>query len=130
MFPTNQQRVAFRAKPVRGSVVQVSCDQAECANKKFGWKVVLSGSSQSDTVQWVRNGGTNRWYIEDKIDNDLWEFTFPAGQDCFKKHYAQDMVFDIGRFETGRSAIWYPDGDAFVGDSDAHLRKLKEAIDG
>lgn len=110
--------------------MQVSCDVAECQSKKFGWKVILSHKSQGESVQWLRAGGTNRYFIENKIDDDLWEFTFPAGQDCFKKHYAQDFVFDIARVETGRRTIWYPDGDAFVGDSDAHLRKLKEEING
>jgi hypothetical protein len=42
----------------------------------------------------------------------------------------RDPVFNIGRKDTGGRLLLYPDGDAFIEDSDQHLRKLKEVIDG
>lgn len=60
----------------------------------------------------------------------LVSFYFAAGQNCFETHWQRDPIFNIGRFEYDRRAILYPDGDAFVEDSDKHLRKLKEVING
>lgn len=122
-------KVIFKGRPARGTVVRVSCTDARCEAREFGWKVILSDQTQSKQVEFIRSGGTTRYFIEEKTGDGLWTFTFPAGQDCFKKHYAQDMVFDIARVETGRPPLWYPDGDAFVGDSDTHLRKLKEELE-
>lgn len=119
----------FKAKHVRGAVRQISCTEAKCQNKENGWMVVLSTPAQQDAIDWVKAGNTGRHFKEKIEQAGLVTFIFSPGQDCFNKHWQREPVFDIGRKEAGRVVI-YPDGDAFVEDSDKHLRKLKEAING
>ena len=129
MSLTPNQITTFKARPVRGAVRQLSCFEALCQKKEKGWLVVLPVPAQQDMVDWVRAGNTRRHFKEKIQDEGLVTFVFSAGQDCFDKHWQRDPVFDIGRKEAGR-VLMYPDGDAFVEDSDKHLRKLKEAING
>ena len=125
----NNQLTTFKAKHVRGALRQLSCTEARCQKREHGWMTVLSISAQQSTIDWVRAGYTRRHFIEKTEAAGMVTFYFSAGQDCFNAHWQRDPVFDIGRKEAGR-VLMYPDGDAFVEDSDKHLRKLKEYING
>ena len=120
----------FRARHVRGSVRQLTCDQANCSNRQLGWMVILPVPSKQMAVNFIRAGKTGKRFTEKIEDSGMVTFLFDAGQDCFEKHMHRDPVFNIGRKDTGGGLLLYPDGDAFIEDSDRHLRKLKEAIDG
>ena len=126
-----RQNRAFKLKPSRGSVRQASCKEINCIKMQEGWITLLSPHvpRHADVIACLRRGDVKRAFIEAVISDDLIEFRFSAGQDCFEKHYIQDMVFNIGRKDTGTPVLWYPDGDAFVEDSDKHLRKIKEVVD-
>jgi len=91
--------------------------------------VVLAIPAQQDLIDLIRTGGTKKQYTERIESPGMVTFYFRAGQDCFDRHYERYPVFDIGRMEGGRTLI-YPDGDAFVEDSDAHLRRLRRVING
>ena len=129
MSLTPNQTTTFKARHVRGAVRQLSCDAAGCQNREHGWMVALAVPAQQDTVDWVRAGQTGRRYTERLESPGLVTFYFAPGQECFDKHWQRDPVFDIGRKEAGR-VLMYPDGDAFIEDSDRHLRRLKEVING
>ena len=129
MSLTPNQTTTFKAKHVRGAVRQLSCDEAGCLNREHGWMVALAVPAQQDTVDWVRAGQTGRRYTEKIESEGLVTFYFTPGQNCFTTHWQRDPVFMIGRKEAGRVRM-YPDGDLFVEDSDKHLRKLKEVING
>ena len=129
MLHIPRPKTSFKARPTRGAVVQISCEAAKCLNHLNGWNTILEIASHLDTIEWVRRGNTHRRFTEKAVGQGLIEFRFEAGQECFTKHYQQDMMFDIARVED-RRVIFYPDGDAFVEDSDKHLRKIKEVIDG
>jgi len=126
---TPNQLTTFKAKHVRGAVRQLSCTDAVCDKREHGWMVVLATPAQQDMVDFIRTGHTHRSFVEKCDSPGLVTFVFSAGQDCFEKHWHRDPVFDIGRKEGGTLRL-YPDGDLFVEDSDKHLRKLKEAING
>ena len=99
---------------------------------KYGWKTILSYSNPKmiSAMEWIRKGGTGRAFVEQQVGDGMVEFYFREGQSCFDKHYVQDFVFDIGKRNTNEArTLWYPDGDAFVEDSDNHLRKIKEVVD-
>ena len=91
--------------------------------------VVLAIPAQQDLIDLIRTGGTKKRYIERIESPGVVTFYFAAGQTCFVKHWERYPIFKIGRVEGGRTLI-YPDGDAFVEDSDTHLRKLRRVIDG
>ena len=129
MSLTPNQLTTFKARHVRGAVRQLSCDEAACPNREHGWMIALAVPAQQGTVDWVRAGHTGRRYQEKIESPGMVTFYFAAGQNCFGQHWQRDPVFNIGRKEAGR-VLMYPDGDAFVEDSDKHLRKLKEAING
>ena len=97
----------FKARHVRGSVRQLTCEEADCAAMANGWATVLPLES-----------------------SDLLTFYFSPGQECFETHWQRDPVFIIGRSDPGIRTLIYPDGDAFVEDSDKHLRQLKEVLNG
>jgi len=150
---THRPKTSFKARPARGTVVEVSCETAQCLNYLNGWKTILSTTVSAhvpvhdktsyglygrydpttftyreNLIEWIRAGNTNRRYTEQSLGNGLIEFVFEAGQQCFTKHYQQDMVFDIARVEDSK-VMFYPDGDAFIEDSDKHLRKIKEVVE-
>ena len=129
MSLTPRHITTFKARHVRGAVRQLSCTEAVCQKKEKGWLVVLPVPAQQGTIDWVRAGNTGRHFREKVEGEGLVTFVFSAGQDCFDKHWQRDPIFNIGRKEAGR-VLMYPDGDAFVEDSDKHLRKLKEVING
>ena len=120
----------FKMKRVRGAVRQLTCFEAQCPKQANGWLVPLATPAQDDMINWVRAGNTRRAYTEKRESPGLVSFYFAAGQNCFETQWQRDPIFNIGRFEQDRRAILYPDGDAFVEDSDKHLRKLKEVING
>jgi len=120
----------FKMKHTRGAVRQVTCDQYGCKNREHGWMVVLPVPAQQDMVDFVRNGGTNRQFLEKIESPALVTFYFHAGQDCFDKHISRDPLFDIRRNDSGGGSLLYPDGDAFVWDSDTHLRQIKAVVEG
>ena len=120
----------FRARHVRGAVKQLTCDQANCSNRQLGWMIILPVPTKQMAVDFIRAGKTGKRFTEKVEGSGMVTFYFDAGQDCFEKHMHRDPVFNIGRKDTGGRLLLYPDGDAFIEDSDRHLRKLKEAIDG
>ena len=120
----------FKMKHTRGAVRQITCDQFGCKNREHGWMVVLPVPAQQDMVDFVRNGGTNRQFLEKIESAGIVTFYFHAGQDCFDKHISRDPLFDIRRNDSGGGSLLYPDGDAFVWDSDTHLRQIKAAVEG
>ena len=117
---------------------RLSCKEAECDGIKNGWEVILSETSHAKMIEYLRAGNTGRefdvgiyrHYMEVVRSPGLIAFRFPANQPCFQKHTQRDGVFNISRVDTGARPLVYPDGDAFIMDSDSHLRKLKEAYDG
>lgn len=117
---------------------RLSCKEAECDGIKNGWEVILSETSHAKMIEYLRAGKTGRefddgiyrHYMEVVRSPGLIAFRFPANQPCFQKHTQRDGVFNISRVDTGARPLVYPDGDAFIMDSDSHLRKLKEAYDG
>ena len=129
MPSTNKPSTIFKARHVRGSERILTCDEYKCANRENGWMVVLSIPAQQAAVEFIRGGKTNRRFTEKTESEGLATFYFEAGQNCFAEHWGRDPVFDIGRRDGGR-LIMYPDGDAFIEDSDRHLRQLKSVIDG
>ena len=94
-----------------------------------GWATVLP-LMMADTIEWIRKGGTGRHYREAMESSNLLTFYFSPGQECFETHWQRDPVFIIGRSDPGIRTLIYPDGDAFVEDSDKHLRQLKEVLNG
>lgn len=129
MSLTPNQVTKFKAKLTRGAERQISCEVARCANQEHGWMIVLATPAQQDLIDMVRTGGTRKRYVERIESPGTVTFYFRAGQDCFENHWERYPIFDIGRVEGGRTLI-YPDGDAFVEDSDSHLRKLRRVING
>ena len=120
----------FKIRQARGSVRQISCDEFRCQNREFGWMVVLPVPAQQDMVDFIRNGGTNREYSEKRESLGLITFYFKSGQDCFSKHYSVDPLFTVRRSDSEGRTLQYPDGDAFIWDSDTHLRKIKAVVEG
>ena len=123
-------KTTFKATHVRGSIRQLTCDEANCNAKELGWKTVLSVSANQYAIDFIRAGRTGRRFKEVIESEALVTFEFAVGQNCFATHWQTDSVFNIKRRDGGGGVILYPDGDAFVEDSDKHLRKLKEAING
>jgi hypothetical protein len=128
--PNETPKTTFKATHVRGSVRQLTCDEADCNAKAMGWRTVLPIPAHQDAANFIRAGKTSRRFKEVIESEGLVTFYFAEGQNCFEKHWQRDPVFNIKRRNTGGGIILYPDGDAFVEDSDKHLRKLKEAING
>ena len=122
-------KTKFVLKRARGAERLLSCDEAGCESREKGWMPILSLPAQQKEVNFIRSGNTGKRYLEKIESEGLITFYFSPGQDCFGKHWGRDAVFDIGKLETERAALWYPDGDAFVEDSDKHLRKLKEVLE-
>jgi hypothetical protein len=54
----------FRARHVRGSVRQLTCDQADCSNRQLGWMIVLPVPSKQNAVAFVRAGKTGKRFTE------------------------------------------------------------------
>lgn len=57
-----------------------SCEEVECSAYLKGWKTILPGNS--DLIYLLKRSG--RRYTEQRVDAGLIEFTFAAGQSCFK----------------------------------------------
>ena len=129
-MPNEKPKTTFKAAHVRGSVRQLTCDEADCNEKAMGWRTVLPIPAHEKAVNFIRAGKTGRRFKEVIESPGLVTFYFAEGQNCFNKHWQRDPVFNIRRRDGGGGVILYPDGDAFIEDSDKHLRKLKEAING
>ena len=120
----------FKMNHTRGAVVQLTCDEAGCKKRENGWMIVLSLPAQQDLVDFIRNGGTRRQFVEKFESQGMVTFYFHAGQDCIEgKHMRRDPIFDIRRNDSEGRSLLYPDGDAFVWDSDTHLRKIKSVME-
>jgi hypothetical protein len=131
VLPTLKATTSFKAKHVPGSVRELTCEEADCADYLNGFKTILAIPAQQHLVDFIRAGKSGRHFIEKREGDGLVAFEFPPGQKCFKgNHWERFPVFNISRKETEGRSLLYPDGDAFVEDSDKHLRKLKEAING
>ena len=120
----------FKMKHTRGAVRDVTCLEFNCRNFLNGWMVVLPNESQKEMIDFVRSGATGRKFIEKHESAGITTFYFHAGQNCFEQHKQRDPLFDISRHDTEGRSLWYPDGDAFVWDSDTHLRKIKAVVEG
>lgn len=57
-----------------------TCAEIECAAYLKGWKTILP--CNSDLIPLLKRSG--RKYTEERVDGGLIEFTFEAGQKCFK----------------------------------------------
>lgn len=130
MSPILRAKRTFKMKHTRGAVRQVTCDEFGCKNRKNGWMIVLPVPLHQDTVDFIRNGGTRRQFVEKIESEGMVTFYFHSGQDCFDKHISRDPLFDIRRNDSNGGSLLYPDGDAFVWDSDTHLRKIKRVVEG
>lgn len=122
-------KTKFVLRRARGAERKLTCLEANCESKEKGWKTILSSPAQQNLINFIRSGKTGRRYLEVIESEGLVTFYFAEGQDCFNEHWGRDAVFDIGKLQTERPSLWYPDGDAFVEDSDKHLRKLKEVME-
>lgn len=122
----------FIAKHVPGSVRKLTCEEANCVGYLKGWTTVLSIPAQQHFVDFIRSGQTERIFVEKREGDGLIAFDFPPGQQCFKPddHWERYPIFNVYRKQTEGRSLVYPDGDAFIEDSDKHLRKLKEVING
>ena len=130
MLHTHRPTTAYKMRHTRGSVTQLNCKEFGCQRYAKGWRVVLGAIEQKDTIDWVKAGNTGRRFTVLNEQQGMVPFYFSPEQNCFEKHFSRLPLFDIGRVTTGQKTILYPDGDAFVEDSDNHLRKLKEVING
>ena len=123
-------KTTFKATHMPGTVKQLTCDEADCGARAMGFKIVLSLSAQQGAINYIRSGKTGRRFLEKSEDALFATFYFQEGQNCFETHWQRDPIFNIRRKDTGGRVITYPDGDAFIGDSDSHLRRIKEALNG
>ena len=122
-------KTRFVLKRARGAERRISCNEAKCQQRENGWVTILSLPAQQKEIDFIRTGKTGKRYLEEIESEGLVSFNFAPGQNCFREHWNRDAVFDIGKLETERASLWYPDGDAFIEDSDKHLRKLKEVLE-
>ena len=121
--------VTFKMRTTASAIRPMTCAEAECANRAYGWKTILPFPAKVEWIEWLRAGKSGKHFVESQDAPGLVTFTFSPGQDCFQKHTEREARFDIGRKEGGR-VLMYSSGDHFVDDSGRHLEKLKEAING
>ena len=121
--------VTFKMRTTASAIRPMTCAEAECANRAYGWKTILPVPARIDWVEWLRTGNSGKAFVERQESPGMVTFYFKAGQDCFRKHTEREARFDIGRKEGGR-VLMYDSGDHFIDDSGKHLEKLKEAING
>ena len=129
MWRIDAPTTRFVLKRARGAERRLTCLEANCESMEKGWKTILSSPAQDRLINYIRAGKTGKRYLEVSESAGLVTFYFAEGQECFTAHWGRDPVFDIGKLESERASIWYPDGDAFIEDSDKHLRKLKEVME-
>ena len=121
--------VTFKMKTTASAIRPMTCAEAECSARAFGWQTILPSPAKVEWIEWLRAGNSGKHFVESRDAPGLVTFTFSPGQDCFQKHTEREARFDIGRKEGGRT-LMYSSGDHFVDDSQKHLEKLKEARNG
>lgn len=62
---------------------KATCAEINCGAWRAGWKTILA--ADSDLVQLVRSMAKRMKFTETKNEDGLIEFTFEAGQSCFKE---------------------------------------------
>jgi hypothetical protein len=124
-------KTSFIARHVPGSVRKLTCEEANCVGYLNGWRTLLSIPAQQNLVDFIRSGRTEKIFVEKREGDGLVAFEFPPGQQCLKPdHWERQPIFNVYRKETEGRTLLYPGPDEFIEDSDKHLRKLKEAMNG
>ena len=124
-----KELVTFKMRTTPSAVRPITCAEAECMNRAYGWKTILPTPAKIEWIEWIRAGNSGKHFLEVQESPGLITFYFKPGQDCFQRHTEREARFDIGRKEGGRG-LMYDSGDHFVDDSGRHLEKLKEQING
>ena len=125
----NNDLTTFKMKTTASAIRPLTCAQAECSSRAFGWQTILPFPAKVEWIEWLRAGNSGRHFREAIESPGIVTFYFSAGQDCFTKHTEREARFDIGRKEGGRT-LMYDSGDHFVDDSGKHFELLKEAMNG
>jgi hypothetical protein len=94
--PNGVPKTTFKATHVRGSVRQLTCDEADCTAKAMGWRTVLPIPAQLSAVNFIRAGKTGRRFKEAIESEGLVTFYFGEGQNCFETHWQRDPTLGAG----------------------------------
>ena len=120
--------VTFKMRTTASAIRPLTCIEAECSARAYGWKTILPFPEKVAWMEWLRAGKSGKHFVESQESPHLVTFYFSPGQDCFQTHTEREARFDIGRKE-GERVLMYENGDHFIDDSGRHLEKLKEAME-
>jgi hypothetical protein len=121
--------VTFKMRTTASAIRSMTCKEAECSARAYGWKTILPSPAKIEWIEWLRAGKSGKHFREASESPGMVTFYFSEGQDCFQTHTEREARFDIGRKEGGR-VLMYESGDHFVDDSGRHLEQLKEKLNG
>lgn len=83
-----------RSMPLATHWRAASCEEFGCSAFRLGWKTVIP--KDSDLIAVLK--GSGRKYTSERVQGDLVEFAFEAGQPCFRA--------STHRIQTDRPAIY------------------------
>ncbi len=108
-----------------------TCEEVDCVAYLNGWKTTVDesadlGAAQADYIR--RRSG--RRYTEDRTPTGLTEFTFPAGQACFR---AGEHKTNIGRaplfvVDSGDRRYRHTSADSWADDLRTHVGGIVDEI--
>tara|TARA_R100000808_G_C2124537_1_gene135030 strand:+ start:229 stop:621 length:393 start_codon:yes stop_codon:yes gene_type:complete len=123
------RQTTYRAiKPIATHFRQATCQEVNCLNYTRGWKTILPVNHEG--INWIRQSNYRYNEVTD-LDNNMVEFIFEAGQNCFKqsKHVIsldKPAIFAI----QDANGLKKQEANEWIDKFDNHLTKLKGEING
>jgi len=108
-----------------------TCEEVDCAGYLNGWKSVIDESTDLGRTQaeYIRRR-SGRMFTEDRTVAGLTEFTFPAGQSCFR---SGEHKTNIGRaplfvVDAGDRRYRHSSADSWADDLRTHTSQIIDEI--
>lgn len=136
-LPAHAMKTYQLAQPLATHFRDGRCEEAFCPAQERGWITKVDESSEIGQKQahYIRKLSGRR-YSEFKNEAGITEFTFPAGQQCFRQHKVplerDPLLYVVGgdfRGNPRREKYQHKRADDWVDDFANHQIKISEAVE-